>query len=53
MNFFNKEFKSKKKSFFFFFFLMGEWREPMDGQTNRPKPFCPFNFSEVGGITMN
>ena len=21
----------------------------MDGQTNRPKPICPFNFFEVGG----
>ena len=25
----------------------------MDGQMNRPKPFCPFNFFEVGGITMH
>ena len=25
----------------------------MDGQMNRPKPICPFNFFEVGGITMN
>ena len=25
----------------------------MDGQTNRPKPICLFNFFEVGGITMN
>ena len=25
----------------------------MDGQTNRPKPICPFNFFEVGSITMN
>ena len=25
----------------------------MDGQTNRPKPICPFNFFEVGGITKN
>ena len=25
----------------------------MDGQTNRPKPICPFNFFEVGGITMH
>ena len=24
----------------------------MDGQLNRPKPICPFNFFEVGGITM-
>ena len=25
----------------------------MDGQTNRPKPICPFNFFEVGGITTH
>ena len=25
----------------------------MDRQTNRPKPICPFNFFEVGGLTMN
>ena len=25
----------------------------MDGQTNRPKLICPFNFFEAGGITMN
>ena len=25
----------------------------MDGLTNRPKSICPFNFFEVGGITMN
>ena len=25
----------------------------MDGYTNRPKPICPFNFFEVGGITMH
>ena len=25
----------------------------MDGQTNRPKPICPFNFFEAGGITMH
>ena len=25
----------------------------MDGETNSPKPICPFNFFEVGGITMN
>ena len=24
----------------------------MEGQTNRPKPICPFNF-EVAGITMH
>ena len=27
--------------------------EDMDRQKNRPKPICPFNFFEVGGITMN
>ena len=25
----------------------------MDGQKNRLKPICSFNFFEVGGITMN
>ena len=25
----------------------------MDGQTNRAKPICPFNFLEVGGRTMH
>ena len=25
----------------------------MDGQRNKPKPICPFNFFEVGVITMN
>ena len=25
----------------------------MDGQTNRPKPNCSFNFFEVGDITMH
>ena len=25
----------------------------MDGQMNRPKPICPFNFFEVWGITMH
>ena len=25
----------------------------MDGQTNRPKQICPFNFFKVGGIIMN
>ena len=25
----------------------------MEEQTNRPKPICPFNFLEVGGITMH
>ena len=25
----------------------------MDGQTNRPKPICPVDFFEVGGITVN
>ena len=25
----------------------------MDGQMNRPKPICSFNFFEIGGITMN
>ena len=29
----------------------GEWGD-MDRQTNRPKPICPFNFFEVGGLTM-
>ena len=24
----------------------------MDQQSNWPKPICPFNFFEVGGITM-
>ena len=25
----------------------------MDGQMDRPKPICPFNFFEVGGIKMH
>ena len=25
----------------------------MDGQTSRPIPIYPFNFFEVGGITMH
>ena len=25
----------------------------MEGQMKRPKPVCPFNFFEVGGITMH
>ena len=24
----------------------------MDGQSNGPEPICPFNFFEVGGITV-
>ena len=24
-----------------------------NGQTNRPNPICPFNFFEVGGMTMH
>ena len=30
----------------------GGERGYMDGQTNRPKLICPFNFFEVGGMTM-
>ena len=54
------------KNFFFFFFsfcfVMFEWgvgggregvRGLMEGQTNRPKPLCPFNFFEIGGMTMH
>ena len=50
--FFYKESKSKKRG--------GDGRgegetgeRKMDGQTHRPKPICPFNFFEVGGITMH
>ena len=25
----------------------------MDGQTSKPKSICPFNFFEVGSITMH
>ena len=51
MNFLYKESKSKKTFFFFFFSrggggVLGEGY--MDGQTNRPKPICPFNFFVVG-----
>ena len=31
----------------------GEGGGQMDGQSNRPKPIRPFNFFEVGGITMH
>ena len=68
MNFFYNEskFQKKKKKHFFMggggggegarvsdFF----YKEPnlgIDGQTDeQAKPFCPFNFFEVGGITMH
>ena len=53
--FFHKESKSK---IFFFFGGGGGGRfgggvGRMDGQSNRPKPICPFNFFEVGDITMH
>ena len=48
MNFFSKNPNLKKKKYFF---LEGEGE--MDRQTTRPKPICPFNFFEVGGITIN
>ena len=47
MNFFTKVLNQKKKK------KGGGGRGLMDGQTNRPKPIRPFNFFEVGGITMH
>ena len=32
---------------------VGWGRGQMDGQINRPKPIFPFNFFEVGGVTMH
>ena len=46
-DFFTKNPNLKGKNFFFF--GVGY----MDGQTNRPKPICPFNCFDIGGITMN
>ena len=53
--------KKKKKNFFFIFFFLGGggavgWgvgEGLVDGQTDMPKLICPFNFFEVGGITMH
>ena len=68
LHFFHKESQSKKNVFFFIFFYFlgglgggggggggrGEGGQvSMDGQRNKPKPICPFNFFEVGVITMN
>ena len=63
--FFTQNPNLKKKIYFFsFFFFLGGGGAGrgcvcvrrgvglMDGQTNRPKPICPFNFFEAGGITM-
>ena len=64
---FTKNPNLKKEFFFFFFFFFGGGggggggvggvrgvgEGYMDGQTNRPKPICPFNFFEVGGIRMH
>ena len=50
MNFFHKESKSKKKNLGGGGGCEGGWGEgKMDGQTNKPKPICPFNFFKVGG----
>ena len=54
--FFYNESKSKKKIFFGGGGGGGGregGRGEVDGQMNRPKPICPFNFFEVGGITIN
>ena len=54
VNFFYRESKSKKKNYFFLGGGGGDGEGGlMDGYTNRPKPICPFNFFEVGGITMH
>ena len=56
MNFYYYEFKLIKKNCFS---GVGGWGGEvggggkMDGQTNRPKPICPFNFFKAGGITMH
>ena len=45
VNVFSKESKSKKKTFFFCGVVGGGGGGgKTDGQTNRPKPICPFNF---------
>ena len=52
-------YESKFKIFFCFFFLRGGCGRGRrgggltDGQTYRPKPICPFNFFDVGGVTMH
>ena len=53
MNFFYKESKSNTIFFLFFGEVGGGEGRWMDGQTNRSKLICPFNFFEVGGITMH
>ena len=59
-NFFHKESKSKKKKNFFFqvggVCLGGASRggEGVHGWTDKQaKPICPFNFFQVGSITMH
>ena len=44
------EFFYKESKSIIFFWGGVAWR--IDGQTNRPKPICPFNFFEVGGKSM-
>ena len=39
--------------YFFFFFFGGGGGGGVNRQTDRPEPICPFNFFEIGGITMN
>ena len=51
--FFYKESKSEKKIFFLEGGGGGGGGVEMVGQTNRPKPICPFNFFAAGGITMH
>ena len=54
MNFFHKESKYKRKKNCGGGGLGGGRGEgKMDGQTNKPKPICLFNFFKVGGITMH
>ena len=68
LHFFTKN-PNLKKMFVFLFFFSAGWgvegglggvgrgqgggQGSMDGQRNKPKPICPFNFFEVGVITMN
>ena len=50
---FYKESKSKINIFFFLGGGGGGGGKMGFGWADRPKPNCPFNFFEVGGITMH
>ena len=55
LNFLIRNPNLKQNIFFAFFFFKGGGGRcrQVDGQTNRHKPICPFNFFKVGGIMMH